>query len=319
MEPAIATGSATMETKSGRLPACPLRSGPFLSLALVAIGWAAFAGTAEAASGAARYESPGPHRVQVLPAALCCDRKGKEIDLYLPVANAQGRQMPVVVWGNGSWASPEKYDFLLRHLASWGMVVAATRDDAVARGETMLDALALLEEEGAPVPVDVDRVAAIGHSQGAGGAANAAIAAGHIDTVVAIDLPAKDNCSPGDCDDIPSGLSGDVSVLFLSGDRDPLSPPDAVDAYYGAVPEGLLTAKGMVVDADHNDIQGQPECGFLAIGCRNGVEGFLPYVTAWLAWQLEVDPAAGQVFVGPEADFLVDPRLSGTDLRREGR
>lgn len=56
--------------------------------------------------------------------------------------------------------------------------------------------------------------------------------------------------------------------------------------------------------------------GFLAIGCRNGVEGFLPYVTAWLVWHLEIEPAAERVFVGPDADFLSDPRLSGADMRQ---
>lgn len=283
---------------------------------LALIGWVALAGPAQAASDAARFENPGPYRVQVLAAALCCDSKGKEIDLYVPLADAAQPRMPVVIWGNGSWASPEKYDFLLRHLASWGIVVAATRDDAVAQGETMLDALALLKDEGAPVPVDFERVGAAGHSQGAGGAVNAAIAAGHIDTAVAIDLPARNHCDPGDCDNIPHGLSGDTTVLFLSGDRDPLSPQEAVDAYFGDVPDGLFTAKGMVVDADHNDIQGQPECAFLAIGCRNGVEGFLPYVTAWLAWQLGIEPAAEQIFLGPDADFPVDPRLSAAQVRQ---
>lgn len=314
MERNVDAALPRMEGRSECLPAGSIRTGLSLSFALAAVAWASIAETAHA-SDASRYENPGPHQVEVSPGALCCDRKGKEIDLYLPVANAEDRHMPVVIWGNGSWASPEKYDFLLRHLASWGMAVVATRDDAVAQGETMLDALALLRDEGASVPVDFGRVAAIGHSQGAGGAANAATKADDIDTVVAIDLPARNHCSPGDCDDIPSGLSGDTSVLFLSGDRDPLSPPDAVDAYYRDVPEGLPKAKGMVVDADHNDIQGQPECGFLAIGCRNGVEGFLPYVTAWLVWQLEIEPAARQVFVGPDADFLSHPGLSGTDVR----
>lgn len=287
--------------------------------ALAAIVWAGPAGVAEAASDIARYERPGPHRIEVLPEALCCDRKGRAIDLYLPVANAKGQRMPVVLWGNGTWASTENYDFLLRHLASWGMAVAATRDNAVARGETMLDALALLRNRGAPFEIDFDRVATAGHSQGAGGAVNAAIAASHVDTVVAIDLPARNHCSPGDCENIPSGLARGTSVLFLSGERDPLSPPDAVDAYYRAVPGGLPKAKAAVVDADHNDIQGQPECGFLAIGCRHGVEGFLPYITAWLAWQLKIDPAAERLFVGPGAAFPTDPRLSGAEVWHRGR
>jgi pimeloyl-ACP methyl ester carboxylesterase len=305
--------SAARESRSG------YRGRRLLGLALAAIVWAVVAGTVDAAPDADRYESPGPYQVKVMPEALCCDRKGRAIDLYLPVANVKGQRMPLVLWGNGTWASPEKYDFLLRHLASWGMVIAATRDNAVARGETMLDTLAVLHDEGAPVEIDFDRVATAGHSQGAGGAANAAVAASHVDTVVAIDLPARNHCSPGDCENIPSGLPDGVSVLFLSGERDPLSPPDAVDAYYQAVPGGLLKAKGMVVDADHNDIQGQPECGFLAIGCRHGVEGFLPYVTAWLVWRLKTDAAAGRLFVGHGAAFLTDPRLSGAEVLHQGR
>lgn len=311
MKLSATTSSTAKESRSG------YRHGQFLGLVLAAVVWAVTAGAADAASNAARYENPGSYQVKAMLKALCCDRNGHAIDLYLPVANREGQRMPVLLWGNGTWASPEKYDFLLRHLASWGMAVAATRDNAVARGETMLDTLALLQNEGVPAEIDFDRVATAGHSQGAGGSVNAAIASGHVDTVIAIDLPARNHCNPGDCDNIPSGLPRGVSVLFLSGERDPLSPPAAVDAYYQTVPGGLLKAKGMVVDADHNDIQGQPECGFLAIGCRHGVEGFLPYVTAWLVWQLKIDGTAERLFVGPDAAFLTDPRLSGTEVRRK--
>lgn len=59
-------------------------------------------------------------------------------------------------------------------------------------------------------------------------------------------------------------------------------------------------------------MQGQPGCGFFAIGCRKGVESFLPYITAWLAWQLDVEPRASQVFVGNDAPFLSDKRLTTT-------
>ena len=75
----------------------------------------------------------------------------------------------------------------------------------------------------------------------------------------------------------------------------------------------------MIVDADHNDIQGQPGCGFLAIGCRHGVKGFLPYVTAWLVWQLKIDPSAKRLFVGPDAAFLTDPRLVGAKVQGQER
>ena len=77
-------------------PAGSTRCGLFLSLALMAIGWTMSAGMAEAASEVARYESSGPHQVKVLREALCCDRKGRAIDLYLPVANAEGERDRVI-------------------------------------------------------------------------------------------------------------------------------------------------------------------------------------------------------------------------------
>ena len=163
--------------------------------------------------------------------------------------------------------------------------------------------------------LDLNRVAAIGHSQGAGGAVNAAIGdRGAIRTVIAIDLPAKGLCSADDCADIPQGLPPKTSVLFLSGAKDPLSQPDKIADYYDAVPAGLTKAKASVRGADHNDIQGQPGCGFLAIGCRKGVDGFLPVITAWLAWQLGIDPAARQVFAGKDAPFLGYRRLVATSF-----
>ena len=296
-----------------------LVSTSLMLLRAIAAAWLVLAagGGANAASGTGsqwleRFAGPGPYKVEVKREALCCDRKGKAADLYLPVSR-DGMEFPVVTWGNGTWASPEKYDFLLRHLASWGMAVVATRDASVARGETMRDALALLTRDGPVAPLDLNRVAAIGHSQGAGGAVNAAIGdKGGIRTVIAIDLPAKGLCSAGDCDDIPSGLPPKTSILFLSGAKDPLSRPDKIASYYDAVPAGLTKAKASVRDADHNDIQGQPACGFLAIGCRKGVDGFLPFITAWLAWQLDIEPRARQVFAGKDAPFLDDNRLTAT-------
>lgn len=292
-----------------------------LTLILPVLAAAAFAAArAEAAprTGSewlARFGKPGPYRVELKRRALCCDRKGKSVDLYLPVMQGRARVAPVVTWGNGSWASPDKYEYVLRHLASWGMVVVATRDASVGKGDTMRDALSLLTRDGPVAPLDLNRIAAVGHSQGAGGAVNAAIGEkGGIKSVIAIDLPARNLCGAGDCDDIPYGLPPRSSILFLSGEKDPLSAPDKVKSYFEAVPAGLLKARASVRDADHNDIQGQPGCGFLAIGCRHGVKVFLPYITAWLAWQLDIEPDARRVFVGNDASFMTDKKLTAVGI-----
>jgi pimeloyl-ACP methyl ester carboxylesterase len=266
---------------------------------------------------AERFESAGPYEVIVIAKPLCCDSKGNAVEIHLPRARRAGETFPIVTWGNGTWAKPEKYAFLLRHLASWGMIVVATRDSSVGTGETLLDALALLANSEAGSLADRRRIAAIGHSQGASGAFNAAAApSSGIATTVLIDLPGRRLCNREHCAAIPTGLQGKQSVLFLSGEKDPLSSPEMVDSYFSEVPAGRLRAKAAVAAADHNDIQGQPACQPFAIGCRNGVGAFLPYVTAWLRWQLTTDKAAAAVFTGRAAPFARDPHLTGAVIAR---
>ncbi|WP_336811507.1 hypothetical protein [Bosea sp. MMO-172] len=265
---------------------------------------------------AERFGQAGPYEITVVQQPLCCDGKGNGVELYLPRPRRAGETFPVVTWGNGTWAKPDKYAFLLRHLASWGMVVVATRDSSVGTGETLLDALALAERSDKALLMDRGRIAAIGHSQGASGAFNALVAKPSIKTAVLFDLPGRRLCNREHCAQIPGGLREKQSVLFLSGEKDPLSSSEMVDAYFGEVPAGRLRAKAAVVEADHNDIQGQPDCPSFAIGCRKGIGAFLPYATAWLRWQIAADKAAAAVFSGRDAPFSRDPLLTGAVIAR---
>lgn len=267
--------------------------------------------------GVERFENAGPYQVDTIAKPLCCDSRGNSVEVYLPRARRAGETFPVVTWGNGTWAKPEKYAFLLRHLASWGMIVVATRDSSTGTGETLLDALALLDQSDLAARADRRRIAAIGHSQGASGAFNAAAApSSKISTTVLIDLPGRRLCNREHCAAIPTGLREKQSILFLSGEKDPLSSPDMIDGYFSEVPAGRLRAKAAVAGADHNDIQGQPGCQPFAIGCRTGIGAFLPYVTAWLRWQLAGDKAAAAIFSGKGALFLRDPDLTGAVVDR---
>lgn len=291
---------------------------------LVVMAWlgallAAFlAGSALAQSSSVeRFGHAGPYEVSTIEKPLCCDSKGNGVEVYLPRTKRAGEIFPVVTWGNGTWAKPEKYAFLLRHLASWGMIVVATRDSSTGTGETLLDALALLERSELAPRADRRRIAAIGHSQGASGAFNAAaVPSSGIGTAVLIDLPGRRLCNREHCAAIPTGLREKQSVLFLSGEKDPLSSPEMIDGYFSEVPAGRLRAKAAVAGADHNDIQGQPGCQPFAIGCRTGIGPFLPYVTAWLRWQLAGDKAAAGVFTGKAAPFVRDPQLIGAVIDR---
>jgi len=290
------------------------RAARFVLIAWLGILPAVFAAGSALAQGrsAERFGNAGLYEVSSIEKPLCCDSKGNSVEVYLPRARRAGEIFPIVTWGNGTWAKPEKYAFLLRHLASWGMIVVATRDSSVGTGETLLDAVALLERSELAPLTDRRRIAAIGHSQGASGAFNAAAApSSGIGTTVLIDLPGRRLCNREHCAAIPTGLREKQSILFLSGEKDPLSSPEMIDGYFNEIPAGRLRAKAAIAGADHNDIQGQPGCQSFAIGCRAGIGAFLPYATAWLRWQLAGDKAAAAVFSGKDASFAGDPRLTG--------
>ncbi len=196
---------------------------------------------------------------------------------------------PILVWGNGSNATPANYAGVFRQLASWGFVVIGYSDAHQANGLTMLAALQYLL--GANLDpgskffgvLDPTEVGALGHSQGAGGAVNAANhSGGLVDTAVPINLPDKryvDKAGTFSVADLPT------PTLFLGGGNDGLiSTPGGVRHYYQRVPRAAI---GILRGADHLAIQ------------RSG-GGYLGYLTAWMMWNLQHDPYAGSAFVGAD-------------------
>ncbi len=211
-----------------------------------------------------------------------------------------GAKHPILVWGNGSNATPALYTGVFRQLASWGFVIIGSSDKHQADGRTMLDALKyLLGANLDPAStffrvLDPTQVGALGHSQGAGGAINAANhSGGLIDTVVPLNLPDRryvEGRGSFSVTDLPT------PTLFLGGGTDGLiSTPGGLRGYYQRVPRAAL---GILRGADHLAIQ------------RTG-GGYLGYLTAWLMWHLQHDSYAGSAFVGQSR--------KDTEFRRNAR
>jgi pimeloyl-ACP methyl ester carboxylesterase len=203
-----------------------------------------------------------------------------------------GEKHPILVWGNGTNATPAQYGAVFRQLASWGFVVIGSSDTQQASGDTMLEAMRYLLQADLDATsrffnaLDPTQIGVLGHSQGAGGAVNAANhSKGLIDTAVPINLPdARYVQKSGrfSVADLPT------PTLFLGGSTDGLiSTPGGLRGYYQRVPRAAL---GILRGADHLAIQ------------RNR-NGYLGYLTAWLMWQLQHDPYAGSAFVGPHPEF----------------
>ena len=123
----------------------------------------------------ATYLQTGPYDVTYVGEFACCDRDDSEFVAWLPGGDAA---RPVLVWGNGTAAGTDNYLTLLEHFASWGFAVVAPENPGVGDGVPLVEALdaaaAANAEADSPLfgRLDLGRVGAAGHSQGAGGATN---------------------------------------------------------------------------------------------------------------------------------------------------
>jgi len=266
-----------------------------------------------------KYYAQGTWAVST--SVACCDSKGNNFDLYYPTnLGANGFMHPILTWGNGTLAVPSQYDYFLRHMASWGFVVIATRDQATGAGQTILDGANFMVHANADSTsvffnkLNVGQIGSFGHSQGAGGAVNALMmSAGLIKTVIPIELPKHSWCTFGSsCPDTSQLTSG--TIFFIDGSADLLiSPPtqtpqtsglESIQAYYNAVSNSVSKAKGTLLGPNHNDVQGQPDCTHAAFPCVNGIYGYLGYPTAWFMYQLQGDNFAHGAFVNGTGEMF---------------
>jgi hypothetical protein len=248
---------------------------PLLGLVLVA---AFLAGglTACFPSVGTNFPDPGPY-------AEISVQKDADHWIYYP--NDLGRDgllHPVVLWGNGTWLNPEHYEPLLQHLAKQGFIVAAAYTSNAGSGREMLaglDKLTRLDQDsGSPFyrHVDVGTVASMGHSQGGGGALQAAHDP-RVDTVVALEPFMGD----------AAGVHG--PAFFVAGERDTTIPPASVRQRYTASSD-IPAVYGEFAGADHITPA-------LDAGAMRGP------ITAWLRWHLMVDAVAKRQFVGNDCAY----------------
>jgi hypothetical protein len=272
-----------------------------------------------------KYYNGGPWKdVTVSETVKPCDSAGNQCLLIYPTnLGANGFKHPIVAYGNGTNANPIEAAYFLRHLASWGFAVVASKDKQTLPGITILDSIKfLIAANSDPNSIflnklDTGQIGAAGYSQGAFGVMSAMIKSpGLIKTIIAIELPAKSWCDPA-CPEPDVRRLTQGSIFFVTGSNDPIShstqPPglpgdQSIEAYYNAVPENLMKAKGTLIGPSHNDISGQPDCAAASgSACVVGVYGYLGYPTAWLMYQLQGDGYARGAFVQETGEIFQGP------------
>lgn len=218
---------------------------------------------------------------------------------------------PLITFGTGTNGSPSDYPGLLTQLASWGFIVVATTDGTEASGVEMRQGVDYMLAENSRAgsvfyhEVNASAIGALGHSQGAGGAVNAATDDARVRTTVPIGLP-DEKFVKGPPEDFFHVEDIRVPVLFLGGAADKfVASPATLTDFYNRVPNGVPAGVGSLKGASHSAIK------------RDG-GGFLGYVTAWMRYQLSGDTYARGAFVPTgttPAEFTVNTVWQNTALK----
>jgi len=210
--------------------------------------------------------------------------------LIRPKELRDGTRYPVLTWGNGTCALPRGYTYLLQHLASHGFVVIAANSRFTGAGTPLLRGLDWLakqnQDPSSPMynKLDMSRVGAFGHSQGAG-ATSIAGRDPRVKTTVLLNGGGS------------GGLRG--PTFILTGEQD-ISPAGARAAYQSAtVPAAFINLK----KSDH-------------ITLLNASDRTNPLVAAWFRYQLLGDPVGRAYFVGADCKLCTQSGPGWTYLQK---
>lgn len=232
------------------------------------------------------YESRGPYTVKQTQAGPGCH-------IFRPI-KTEPKPSPVILWGNGTNTMVARYAPMMVHWSSHGFIVAAAMTGNAGSGQEMLACLDFLEKENTRDgsvfmgAVDVARVGASGHSQGATGA----IMAGRDPRVKATAPIQPATLGPRYAAGAETKQHG--PMLLLSGGVDNITEPlrhhkPVFDNAAMPIVWATLLAAG------HN----------APVVLDSGP--YRPATTAWFLWQLAGDEKAGEMFEGAECGYCMSP------------
>ena len=269
----------------------------------------------------AAFTSPGPYATTT---GTVTDATGTVIyDLFYPSNYAAlGFKSPIVTWGNGTGGSPAMVSTFLGHLASYGFtVIASTLPNTGSGNEIDAAAHYLVAQDSATGSVfhghlNVNEVAAVGHSQGAAGAVRATT---HdpalIKTVMTFSLPNPIWAAPNpdcptaaDCTAHPAALTRPVFFISTYGFWDSIIASPATErGFFHST--SVHAALGIIFSsdgklADHASIENTADGG--------NPGGFLGYATAWLEYQLRGNATAAAAFTGAHPELVSNANWPGS-------
>lgn len=271
------------------------------------------AGVTAAPAGAAstlenQYKVAGPSAVTQ---ASITDGAGNPYTIWYPTnLGTGGVDHPIITWGNGTGSPSTDYQQILTHMASWGAVVISTNSTTTGYGTEMLaGANHLVAENANPSSIffgklDTTKVGAMGHSQGAAGAVNAALhSSGLIKAVLTVSLPNENLIGAEHKFDLTQ-LS--VPIFFVSGTMDFISTAAGNQAHYAKAPKAAM---GLIKWAGHSNIE-DPEDDMWG-NCTP----YKGYLNAFMRYLLVGDTTARGVFAGPTPELPTNTAWASQALK----
>ena len=263
-----------------------------------------------------RYLQSGEYEVAYLECPVM--QNFKKYEFYYPAEPAKtDKKYPVVIFCNGTGVPASKYSELLRHLASWEFVVAATEEEYSWNGfsaEMCIRRLITLNEnetvEGIEQNpfyqrIDFDNVGISGHSQGGVGAINTAAQSEYAAMIKAIYIASPTNkelAKALEWEYNPSNTAAPIFITSSTGKSDEslVVSLEGLNAIYDDIPDTVQKVMARRNDTDH--------------GCMLYYgDG---YMTAWFMRWLQGDTQAEKAFVGDDAEILNNPYWQ--DVRKNG-
>lgn len=226
--------------------------------------------------------------------ASITDGAGNPYTVWYPTnLGAGGVDHPIITWGNGTGSPSTDYQQILTHIASWGAVVISTDSMTTGYGTEMLAGATHLVAQNANRSsifyqnLDVAKVGAMGHSQGAAGAINAALhSGGLVKAVLTVSLPDEGFIGAEHMFDLTQLT---VPLFLVSGSLDFISTTAGNQAHYATAPKAAM---GLVTWAGHSNIEDPEDDTW---GNPTPYKG---YLNAWMRYLLVSDTTARGAFAG---------------------
>ncbi|MDR0269252.1 alpha/beta hydrolase [Paenibacillus sp.] len=242
-----------------------------------------------------RYAQRGSYHVKV--EEVKSTSGGALFRIYYPAFQGD-ESYPIISWGNGTGATPDRYNQLLTHLASWGFIVIDSYSKTTGTGKEIVEAIDYLRNENQLAnslfyqKIQMEHIGVAGHSQGSTGVINAHTnykSGSLIKTVVSIALPDLKYCDPKDVYDTARIT---VPFLIMGGTRDFLISPVSTNRLaLQRTNVSTPVMMGMAKGAAHTAIEGNG-------GNHRG------YLTAWMRYQLLDDQEAMKAFHGDSSEMM---------------